>query len=73
VPFCATSGKFKTHVRIVKWPVALTIAAPTAAAGAGIQADLKTFAALGVHGASVIHLPHRHKIPGVFSPSTVCG
>lgn len=52
-------------------PIALTIAGSDPSGGAGIQADLKTFAALGVYGASVLTALTAQNTTGVFGVHAV--
>jgi hydroxymethylpyrimidine/phosphomethylpyrimidine kinase len=52
-------------------PIAVAIAGSDPSGGAGIQADLKTFAALGVHGATVLTALTAQNTKGVFATHQV--
>ncbi len=52
-------------------PKALTVAGSDSGAGAGIQADLKTFAALGVYGTSALTAVTAQNTRGVFAVAEV--
>lgn len=52
-------------------PKALTVAGSDSGGGAGIQADLKTFAALGVYGASVVTALTAQNTVGVLAVAAV--
>ena len=54
-------------------PIALTIAGSDSSGGAGVEADLKTFSALGVYGACVITALTAQNTRGVFAVHDVPG
>ncbi|CAN5545190.1 hypothetical protein BH23CHL5_BH23CHL5_01930 [soil metagenome] len=57
--------------RLVAVPKAMTIAGSDSGGGAGIQADLKTFASLGVYGTSALTAVTAQNTRGVFAVAEV--
>jgi hydroxymethylpyrimidine/phosphomethylpyrimidine kinase len=68
--FRMASGAFAL-LEIEPLRTAMTVAGSDSGAGAGIQADLKTFAALGVYGTSVITAITAQNTQGVLGVETV--
>ncbi len=59
------------HPPVLTPPKAITVAGSDSGAGAGIQADLKTFAALGVYGTSALTAVTAQNTRGVFAVAEV--